>query len=618
MDELDLLNQLTQEPEQPEDQEEQTVDDATQQLIDEEIKRIQEESGFARQAQYAGASTFIGLAQLAERLGVPISVAEDLVLRERLAADVASEDSPIAGLAGTAAGTAIEILGGPLSALGRLGKGSMALGGGIVGGASGALEPVLTEDDSRLFNTLVGTGIGGALGGALGALTRRNRDAQETVQDQLEQLENLAKPRIRLKTTTERAETPAVETGPKPRIRVKETRPDGTQVVDVLGEVPAAPKLPKALAGASPRFNQTNIKFNNDLEKAMYIVGRSDTKSARHDDYLEFIRKATGLTTEEAQAVSRRVRDDIAKDLRRQGIDRGAKGEVPDELTPTMSSSLDPIVRRQQERPVLETREIPPAPPQPTQIPAGKPRIRVRPKTAERSTPVTDILERQAEGGSAGAARTSPVQLRGDRDFTPEEIARFGEEGLGPRTRTDVKRRTTPQATPEYGVFPGPGREVASRALQSLNVLRYGQNVVRGRGATRGSGTRRAMASAAAKTRRQISETGDSLYDYILRTPDPTADDIVATAPLQREMQIRVGELGEVYENLVRQYGSANKIPADEVRDLLNELLPSMMVLRKIRGELTSASDKLNAARFVKDALKRDEAIRQLFGTRCY
>ena len=619
MDTQDILKQFTQDVEESKSPE---FSEEALQIAEEQARYLEEEeTGFLRQAEYAGAGTMLGLAQIAERLGIPLTVDNEAILRARLQADLAAESDPATGFAGTVAGTALELLGSPLTALGRLGGQSLLRQGAVVGGASGALEPVLTEEDDRLFNTLVGTGLGAGLGGALGALTRRSQNAQDNVQEQLQQLEDLAKPRIRLKTATERAETPptpAAPAGPKPRIRVRETRPDGTQVVDVLGDVPAAPKLPKALAGATPRYSRANIKFNNDLEKAMYIVGRSDTKSASHDDYLEFIRKATGLNTNEAQAVSRRVRDDIAKDLKRQSIERGAKGETPDELTPTLSESLEPIVRRQQERPVIETREIPPTPPQPTQVPAGKPRIRVRPKTAQRSTPVTDILERQAEGGSAGAARTSPVQLRGERDFTPEEMARFGAEGVGPRTRTDVRGRTTPQATPEYGVFPGPGRDLASRALQALNSLRYGQNVARGRGATRGSGTRRAMASAAAKTRQQVAEAGDTMYDFIMRTPNPTADDIVASAPLQREMQVRIGELGEAYEGLVRQYGSVDKIPADEVRDLLNELLPSMMVLRKVRGELTAASDKLNAARFVKDALKRDEAIRQLFGTRCY
>ena len=616
MDELELLNQLNS-AEQP--TEEDTPTDPNEILIQEELDRIEEETGFLRQAEYAGASTMVGLAQLAEQLGIPLTVDNEAILRARLAADVASEDNPVLGTAGMLTGTAFEVLGGPLSALGRLGRGSPLAGGAIVGGASGALEPVLTEDDSRLLNTLVGTGLGGVIGGTAGAIARRF-ESQDSVQDQLQKLEETVeraeKPRVRLKPQT--TETPA-PAGPKPRIRVKETRPDGTQVVDVMGEVPKAPKLPKALAGATPRFNQTNIKFNNDLEKAMYIVGRGDTKSKRHDDYLDFITKATGLDRQQASAVSARVRNDIARDLRKQSIDRGARGETPDDLTPTLSPALDPIVRKQQERPVLETREIPPQPAAQTPPRTGtKPRIRVRPKSANRPTPVTDLLEKQAEAGSAGAARTSPIQVRQEREFTPQEMARFGEDDLGPRTRTDRRGRTTAQATPEYGVYPGPGRELAARALQSVNALRYGQNVARGRGATRGSGTRQAMASAAARRRQEITESGDSLYDFIVRAPNPTADEILASAPLQKEMQLRIGELGDVYQELIQKHKSVDKIPADEVRDLLNELLPSMFVLRKIRGELTEASDKLNAARFIKDALKRDEAIRQLFGTRCY
>ena len=147
-----------------------------------EVARIrEEETGFGRQFQYSAASTLAGLAQQLEGLGLDfVDLDEEELLLYRDLADVASEDNPLLGFAGAITGGAVDILGGPLSAVGKGAKaltGAQGLKGSLISGAStgaatGFVEPILTEDDSRLLNIGLGTGLGAGLSGGLYGLGR--------------------------------------------------------------------------------------------------------------------------------------------------------------------------------------------------------------------------------------------------------------------------------------------------------------------------------------------------------------------------------------------------------------------------------------------------------------
>ena len=77
---------------------------------------------------------------------------------------------------------------------------------------------------------------------------------------------------------------------------------------------PVVATLPKELAGAKPRFNigQTSYspKFESDIDRALYIVAQTK-KSARHDDYLQFLRDATKMTDDEIAVAAGKVRVEL-------------------------------------------------------------------------------------------------------------------------------------------------------------------------------------------------------------------------------------------------------------------------------------------------------------------
>jgi hypothetical protein len=102
---------------------------------------------------------------------------KERALAERTAAEIASANAPVAGFVGEVTGAIADPVGVPAFLLPPV-KGATILGtalkqgavyGGIQGVAGGALEPVLTPEESRLKNTVVGGIFGVGLGGALGA-----------------------------------------------------------------------------------------------------------------------------------------------------------------------------------------------------------------------------------------------------------------------------------------------------------------------------------------------------------------------------------------------------------------------------------------------------------------
>ena len=166
----ELVNSLIQQ-----DAEEKTPQSTeSTRLVDDIIRETKEETGFTRWAEYSAASSFMGLAQIAEDLGLGIDFDEDEALLYRDMAEIAGEDNLLASLAGQLVGGSVDLVGGGI--LGGLGRVTTALGKtgwnnlftqGLAGGAIGGfLEPILTEEDSTAMNVAAGTAFGGVLGGA--------------------------------------------------------------------------------------------------------------------------------------------------------------------------------------------------------------------------------------------------------------------------------------------------------------------------------------------------------------------------------------------------------------------------------------------------------------------
>lgn len=72
------------------------------------------------------------------------------------------------------------------------------------------------------------------------------------------------------------------------------------------------PKLPAVLAGANPRYaiGQQNftMTFDNDLDKAAYVIANNASRSKADADYLEFVMHHTGMTEKEARDYGAEVR----------------------------------------------------------------------------------------------------------------------------------------------------------------------------------------------------------------------------------------------------------------------------------------------------------------------
>lgn len=165
---------------------------ATDDLIDDIIAETKKETGFTRWAQYSAASSALGLAQIAEDLGLPVDFDEDEALLYRDLAELASEDNPLIGLAGQLAGSTLDLAGGSLAGAGirTLGRLTNRLGAqgwnnlftqGLAGGAVGGfLEPILTEEDSLALNVGLGTAFGGVLGAGAMGISRLLRGQEPT------------------------------------------------------------------------------------------------------------------------------------------------------------------------------------------------------------------------------------------------------------------------------------------------------------------------------------------------------------------------------------------------------------------------------------------------------
>lgn len=76
----------------------------------------------------------------------------------------------------------------------------------------------------------------------------------------------------------------------------------------------SSPVLEKALSNAKPRYaygsNQFQLKFPDDVTKALYIVAQNNP-SKRDEQYMSFLRSATGKTDSEIRALGQKVKAGI-------------------------------------------------------------------------------------------------------------------------------------------------------------------------------------------------------------------------------------------------------------------------------------------------------------------
>ena len=249
-----------------------------------------------------------------------ISVDQEVDLDQERRSRMMLETNPVAGWTGLLVGSAADPVTLPAAILKPLKAGGAALTGALrasAGGAlGGALDPVYEEfDDSKVLNVVAGAGLGAGLGAAVGKLLGRGTQATkaEADADEIVSSPNMAKAVDDVSVTEESSVAKMME----PTIPDAATFNPTSGRFEVSEEViPTADlTLPRQLAGAKPRFNKFETQFENDLDKAFYIVGNSTSKSAQHDAYVDWLKGRTGLDEAEVKAAAKAARSELARKL---------------------------------------------------------------------------------------------------------------------------------------------------------------------------------------------------------------------------------------------------------------------------------------------------------------
>ena len=233
------------------------------------------------------------------------------------------ETNPYAGWAGLLIGSALDPVTLPAAILKPLAIGGKVLTGALRGSAGGAfgglVDPVYEGmGDSRAMNVTGGAVLGGALGGLVGKLFGRSAKVEGDVGGKATEAEvDAAKileaddPAKAIDEVAAKAEEPAIPESAvfNKESGVFETMSEETPIVNFA--------MPQQLAGAKPRFNKFTTGFDNDIDKALYIVGNSTSKSSNHDAYVDWLKGVTGLDDASVLAAARSSRGELVRSFGR-------------------------------------------------------------------------------------------------------------------------------------------------------------------------------------------------------------------------------------------------------------------------------------------------------------
>lgn len=250
----------------------------------------------------------------------------------------------IANLFGNILGDPTNLI--PGSLLFKGAKGAMSVAGrlGALGAATGAVEPVYTEDDpSRLTSALVGGVTAGVLGGGIAKLTGFGKtlpDAAETAFVKEADSVGIDVNGNQIKGTPgvfDNAETPTTLNQPG----YVQTAEEGVPNVIEL------PKLPQFLAGAKPSFFKSAVAFETDLDKALYIIANPKSKSKNNQDYLDFVKQSLNIDDATASKLAMQVRQEVIDRGRSVQKEAGLSGKqadtVPFQMSKTLDNFLNPV-----------------------------------------------------------------------------------------------------------------------------------------------------------------------------------------------------------------------------------------------------------------------------------
>ena len=229
------------------------------------------------------------------------------------------DTNPYAGWAGLLIGSALDPVTLPAAILKPLAIGGKVATGALRGSAGGAfgglLDPVYEDmGDSRVLNVVGGTVLGGALGGVVGKFFGKSgAKAGAEAEVDAAKILDAEDPAKAIDEVAAEAEEPVIPV-PENAVFNKEsgifeTFTEETPTVDF--------NLWPSIANAKPRFNQFTTGFDNDIDKALYIVGNSTSKSSKHDTYVDWLKEVTGLDEASVLAAARSSRTELVKSFGR-------------------------------------------------------------------------------------------------------------------------------------------------------------------------------------------------------------------------------------------------------------------------------------------------------------
>lgn len=210
----------------------------------------------------------------------------------------------------------------------------VAAAGSLGGAVSGAVRPIYTEEDvGRLGGAAIGATIGGGLGFGLGKLIEKfgPKVADDIINTGTVSPDGkeITTPHFKLKMDENgnwvKEEAEVTEELLKARLLAEDRRASTIDELQPKVEDPAVtiaktveeetlPVLPQFLAGgAPPKFAKSTIDFESDIDKALYIVGRQDSKSAKYNDYMDFLRQALGTDDATIGKLARDVRLEVVQ-----------------------------------------------------------------------------------------------------------------------------------------------------------------------------------------------------------------------------------------------------------------------------------------------------------------
>ena len=571
------------------------------------------------QAGRAVTSTIRGIEKIVDIPG--ISVDEEKDAEDERRSRMMMETNPVTSVIGGIGGAIVDPVIVPGAVLAPIKGATAAITGlkkGVVAGTVyGAVEPVYEEyGDSRVLNTLVGAGFGGVLGGVVGKLfgglspnPKKLAQAESAATDAAIKAEKEGQ--IQLDAAGEAIDANNLNQGLAGKVVSQAQNPTKYQRLNTetneLEEVqlvasPVDFNLPPQLRKvATPKFVGNKVQWDNDLDKALYIIGN---RLKGHRAFVDWTKNVTGLDEAGVQALAKEVRDELNVSLPKAPMQG-------DTIIHTKSGAADRVMTEQTKPKEVITPFVPKG-------------IEVKSVlTADDLAVMESVLKLKPRGTGFVSLVDPQRQLFVTTKMVDEMLEKAGirvqpeppKGALGmPRQMPSVGAAgVRPQAV--YGADLA-GRVADVDAQEALMRTAAGQDIME-REAIRTSGKLvNIQRRAATKLKNSILKDHNDLADFIVKAKEEdrilSAEEIAAIKPLVEDaLQHRMSVIDEITEFVAR----GADLDSPEALRMAEDLLYYSGIHQFYLNQGTLASRSLNARKIVKRALDKKSPLKNIFPT---